>query len=179
VTFDHTPSTVRRALNVRLPRDIRVVEVAEAALGFHARLDATGKSYRYRIATERVLLPFDRWFVWHMPRTCSVDAMREAARVLLGRHDFTSFQAQGSTVLDGFRTVNRIDISRAGHEIHIDVDGDGFLRHMVRIVVGTLVDIGVGTRTVASMAQTLAARNRQAAGRTAPAEGLTLVAITY
>jgi tRNA pseudouridine38-40 synthase len=179
VAFVHTPSTVRRALNVRLPADVRMLGVEDAAPRFHARFDATGKSYRYRIATARVPSPFDRWFVWHMPRRYDLDAMRAAASVLIGRHDFSSFQARGASVLDGWRTLERIDITRADDEIHIDVDGNGFLRHMVRIIVGTLVDIGVGTRPVSSMADTLAARDRQAAGQTAPAAGLILTSVKY
>jgi len=179
VTFDHTPSAVQQALNVRLPRDIRVLDVTEAGARFHAQFDATGKSYRYRIATSRVLQPFDRWFVWHMAQRCDVDAMNQAARVLVGRHDFSSFQAGGGAALDGWRTLERVQVERRGPEIHIELDGDGFLRHMVRIVVGTLVEIGVAHRTVDSMAETLAARNRQAAGRTAPPEGLTLVSVRY
>lgn len=179
VAFDHPPNAVHRALNVRLPADVRILAVEEADPRFHARFDAAGKSYRYRIATDRVLLPFDRWFVWHMPQPCDVDAMRAAASVLLGRHDFSSFQASGSTVLDGWRTLERVHVERVGSEIHIEVDGDGFLRHMVRIVVGTLVDIGVGHRSVDSMGSVLAACDRQHAGRTAPPHGLMLVRIKY
>ncbi|MEO8483822.1 MAG: tRNA pseudouridine(38-40) synthase TruA [Acidobacteriota bacterium] len=179
VAFEHPATAVHRALNVRLPSDIRVLAVEDAEPRFHARFDATGKSYRYRIATDRVLLPFDRWFVWHMAQPCDVDAMRAAAPALLGRHDFSSFQATGSAVLDAWRTLERIQVERVGSEIQIEVDGDGFLRHMVRIIVGTLFDVGVGTRSVESMAAALAARDRQAAGRTAPAQGLTLVRIRY
>jgi tRNA pseudouridine38-40 synthase len=179
VAFDHAPHTIQQALNVRLPRDIRIRDVTDADPRFHAQFDATGKSYRYRIATDRVLLPFDRWFVWHMAQACNIDAMCEAATVLVGRHDFSSFQATGGTVLDCRRTLERVQIHRRGSEIHIEIDGDGFLRHMVRIIVGTLVDIGVGHRNLDSMADTLAARDRKAAGRTAPAEGLILVSVRY
>jgi tRNA pseudouridine38-40 synthase len=179
VTFDHTPATVRRALNVRLPADVRVLDVVEADPGFHARFDAVGKVYRYRIATDRILSPFDRWFVWHMPRRCDIDRMREAAAALHGRHDFSAFQARGSTVLDGWRTLHQVEITRTGREIFVDVDGDGFLRHMVRIIVGTLVDIGVGTRPPTTTSEALATRTRPSAGRTAPPQGLTLVRIRY
>ena len=179
VGFEHPATAVHRALNVRLPADVRVLAVEDAAPGFHARFDARGKSYRYRIATARVPLPFDRWFLWHMPQPCDVEAMRAASRCLVGRHDFSSFQARGATVLDGWRTLERVEVEHLGSEIHVHVDGDGFLRHMVRIVVGTLVDIGVGRRGVESMAATLAACDRQAAGRTAPAHGLTLLEIRY
>jgi tRNA pseudouridine38-40 synthase len=179
VSFAHTASTVRRALNVRLPADIRILDVTDAAPGFHARFDARGKIYRYRIATDRVPLPFDRWFVWHVPGACDLQAMQEAGRALVGRHDFTAFQARGAVVLDAWRTIERLDVRRLAHEIHVEVDGDGFLRHMVRIIVGTLVDIGMGSRPVTCLADALAARDRRAAGRTAPAAGLTLLGIRY
>jgi tRNA pseudouridine38-40 synthase len=179
VSFDHPATAVHRALNVRLPPDIRVLAVEDAEPRFHARFDATGKSYHYRIATDRVPAPFDRWFVWPMAQPCDIDAMRAAAAVLVGRHDFSAFQASGSAVLDGWRTLERIEVLARPSEIRVEIDGDGFLRHMVRIIVGTLVDIGVGTRSIDSMASTLAARDRRAAGRTAPAQGLMLARIRY
>ena len=138
------PAAVQRALNVRLPTDIRVLAVEDERPGFHAQFHATGKAYRYRIATATVLSPFDRWFVWHAPGPRDVDAMREAARRLVGRHDFASFQARGSSVM-----------------------------------VGTLADVGAGLRDPASMTAVLDARDRRAAGPTAPAAGLALVAVRY
>jgi tRNA pseudouridine38-40 synthase len=170
---------VQRALNVRLPPDIRVIGVADAAPGFHARAFATSKAYRYRIATTPVLSPFDRWYVWHHPIPKNVEMMQAAAAHLVGRHDFASFQASGSAVRATVRTLHRLDVREAGGEIVIDVDGDGFLRHMVRAIVGTLADVGAGLRPVASMTATLEARDRRAAGVTAPASGLTLVAVRY
>jgi tRNA pseudouridine38-40 synthase len=179
VDFDHDTDAVRRALNVRLPPDVRVLDVVEAAPGFHARFDARGKRYLYRLATAPVLSPFDRWFVWHLPQRCDRAAMRRAARCLVGRHDFASFQASGSSIAGTERTIMRLDVTEAGDECHVEVEGDGFLRHMVRIIVGSLVEVGVGTRPPDWMAEVLAAHDRRAAGRTAPASGLTLMAIRY
>jgi tRNA pseudouridine38-40 synthase len=179
VDFELTPRAVQRALNVRLPADIRVLEVEEARPGFHARHSATSKRYRYRIATGQVLSPFDRWFVWHSPEPRDAGLMRQAAQAFLGRHDFASFQAQGASIRHTIRTLRRFDVRETPGEIVIDVEGDGFLRHMVRALVGTVADVGAGLRTPDSMQQVLDARDRQAAGQTAPASGLTLMEVSY
>jgi tRNA pseudouridine38-40 synthase len=179
VPFDHPVDAVRRALNIRLPNDIRILEVDEASETFHARIDARGKRYRYRIAVAPVVLPAHRWFVWHVPAACDIGAMREAARLLVGAHDFAAFQATGSSIVDTRRVIRRIDVGRAGDEIHIEVEGDGFLRHMVRIIAGSLVDVGLGSRSATWLAAALAGRDRRAAGRTAPASGLVLEEVSY
>lgn len=179
VDFDHAPSSVQRALNVRLPPDIRVLGVVDAAPGFHAQFHATGKSYRYRIATTAVLSPFDRWFVCHAPGPRTVDAMQRAAAHLVGRHDFASFQPADSVSRDTVRTIERLAVRDAGGEIVIDVEGDGFLRHMVRTIAGTLAEVGAGTRPVDSIPDVIGARDRRAAGPTLPASGLTLVSVRY
>jgi tRNA pseudouridine38-40 synthase len=174
-----TVDSVQRALNVRLPADIRVLAVEDARPGFHAQFHATGKIYRYRIATSAVLSPFDRWFVWHLPGARDLDAMRLAARLLAGRHDFASFQARGSSVADTVRQVDRLDLVEQSGQLTFEVEGDGFLRHMVRAMVGTLMEVGAGLREPASLGAVLQARDRRAAGPTAPAAGLTLVAVRY
>jgi tRNA pseudouridine38-40 synthase len=173
------PAAVLRALNVRLPPDIRVRAVEEARPGFHAQFHAAGKTYRYRIATSPVLSPFDRWFVWHAPEPRHVEAMRRAATLLVGEHDFASFQARGASVADTVRRLERVEIGETEGELTVDVAGDGFLRHMVRAMVGTLAEVGSGLREPASMTAILAARDRRAAGPTAPAAGLTLVSVRY
>jgi tRNA pseudouridine38-40 synthase len=179
VAFDLAASAVQRALNVRLPLDIRVVGVVDAPDGFHARYHAAGKTYRYRIVTTPVLSPFDRAYAFHGPGRYDVSAMRAAAAALVGRHDFASFQTAGSWPLDTTRTIQRLDVRETPSELVIDVEGDGFLRHMVRAVAGTLVEVGLGQRGADSMVTLLAARDRHAAGRTLPALGLTLVAVKY
>jgi tRNA pseudouridine38-40 synthase len=179
VPFETRADAVHRALNVRLPADVRVLEVLDAAPGFHAQFDARGKHYRYRIATGPVLLPFDRWFVWHVPQPLDRRAMEAAAVLLVGRHDFASFQGRGSAVLDTVRTVRSIEVVAHPAEIAIDVTGDGFLRHMVRALVGTLVDVGAGTQPPSWVTRVLHAKDRRVAGRTAPASGLTLMSVDY
>jgi tRNA pseudouridine38-40 synthase len=170
---------VQRGLNSRLPEDIRVVGAVDAKPGFHARHHAVGKSYRYRIATTPVLSPFDRWFVWHAPWVRDLDAMRRAAAGFIGRHDFASFQAAGASVRATTRTVQRLEILEGPGEVTIEIEGDGFLRHMVRAVVGTLAEVGSGHRRPESIADILAARERASAGPTAPAAGLTLMSVRY
>lgn len=179
IDLEYAPSAVQRALNARLPRDIRVLGVVEAKPGFHARSHAAGKCYRYRIATTAVVSPFHRWFVWHAPEARDVDAMQRAATHFVGRHDFASFQARGSSVIATTRTIHRLEVRDAGGELVIEVDGDGFLRHMVRAIVGTLAEVGSGARSPEAMVGILAAADRQAAGSTAPACGLTLVSVAY
>jgi tRNA pseudouridine38-40 synthase len=177
--IDYAASAIHRALNVRLPTDVRVIGVVDAPPGFHAQFHATGKTYRYRISTMPVMSPFDRWFVWHAPALAGLDRMREAATVLVGRHDFASFQAGGGFVRDTTRTLTRVELREASGELQVEIDGDGFLRHMVRVIVGTLVEIGAGQRPVDDLPRVLAARDRRAAGQTAPASGLTLVSVRY
>jgi tRNA pseudouridine38-40 synthase len=177
--IDLEPIAVQRAMNVRLPADIRVLAVEEAAPGFHARSLSVSKAYRYRIVTRSVLSPFDRWFVWHHPIPKDIELMQVAAATLVGKHDFASFQAAGSAVRATVRTLTRVDVRESPGEIVIDVEGDGFLRHMVRAIVGTLADVGTGARSASSIADTLSAKDRRTAGTTAPGAGLTLMSVRY
>ena len=177
--IDLAPVAIQRAVNVRLPADIRVLAVEDAPPGFHARSFSVSKAYRYRIVTTSVLSPFDRWYVWHHPIPKDVELMQRAAVCLVGKHDFASFQAAGSAVRATVRTLTRVDVTESPGEIIIDVDGDGFLRHMVRAMVGTLTDVGIGARSASSVADTLAAKDRRTAGTTAPGCGLTLMAVRY
>ena len=179
VASDLSATSVQRALNNRLPADIRVTDSVEAPLGFHAQFHARGKAYRYRLVRAQVLSPFDRWFVWHHPMRFDVGAMRRAAAGFLGTHDFASCQARGAFIRDTTRTIHRLDVHDDGSEIRFEVEGDGFLRQMVRTIVGTLDDVGRGLRTPESIAGVLDARDRRAAGPTAPAQGLTLVSVKY
>ena len=175
----HATDVIRRALNVSLDRDIRVLEVADAPEGFNARFDAIGKTYRYRIATREGVSPFDHRYVWHLPQPLDVAAMQAATPALLGRHDFSSFMSSGSDVIDTVRTLDRAELRANGGELVFEVHGDGFLRHMVRAIVGTLVDVGAGRRDRDTMRELVDARDRGNAGDTAPAQGLTLVSVDY
>ncbi len=179
VEFEHSPLSVQRALNMRLPPAIRVLEVVEARMGFHARFHATGKAYRYRMVTAPVLSPFDRHFAWHVPWPLDVRAMQQAAESLSGTHDFASFQASGTTITDTTRTLERLTLTDRGGELLLDAAGDGFLRHMVRIIAGTLMEVGAGHRRADSIPDIIEARSRDAAGKTAPPQGLTLMGVRY
>lgn len=179
IQTSHPVDALRRALNVTLDRDIRVLEVADAPEGFNARFDAIGKTYRYRMATGQVVSPFAHRYVWHQPQPLDVEAMRQAAAGILGRHDFSVFMSAGSDVLDTVRTVDRAELVQHGDELVFEIHGDGFLRHMVRAIVGTLVDVGTGRRAPKSMAALIASRDRGEAGDTAPAQGLALVSVDY
>jgi tRNA pseudouridine38-40 synthase len=178
-SIDVPASAVLRALNVRLPPDIRVIGVVDAAPGFHARFHAKGKTYRYRIVTMPVCSPFDRWFVWHAPGRRRLDEMHRAAAIFVGRHDFASFQGRGSAVRHTVRTIHRLELREAGGELVFEIEGDGFLRQMVRAIVGTINDVGAGSLDVERIPSILAARDRRAGGTTAPAAGLTLVSVKY
>jgi len=179
VEFEFPAAAVQRALNVRLPLDIRVLEVEDAPLGFHARFQARGKTYRYRVVTTPVLSPFDRAFVWHATEPRELDRMRRAAALLVGRHDFASFQSRGSTMVDTVRTLERLDLHEREDGYVVELEGDGFLRHMARIIVGTLADVGAGLRTPESVRTILHACDRREAGPTVPPSGLTLIGVRY
>ena len=177
-----------RALNAQLPGDVRVVSAEAVAPDFHARFGARAKTYRYRIYNTDVLSPFERHYAWHVFGPLDVEAMDAAARSLEGRHDFTAFQTAGGTLRTAERTVMRSRVKRSitedaresgGDLIVYEITGDGFLRHMVRAIVGTLVDVGRGRRPSEEMRDVLASCDRARAGPTAPAWGLFLVGVEY
>lgn len=173
-------SELQRALNARLPDDLAVTRLEVAAADFHPRFSATGKLYRYRIWNGAAPSPLRARRSHWVARPLDVAAMAEAAAACLGTHDFASFQAAGSEVRDTIRTLTRLEVlGEPGGEIAIECAGDGFLRHMVRNLVGTLLEVGFGKRPAGSMGALLAARERSAAGPTAPAAGLTLVRVDY
>lgn len=171
---------IRRAMNATLPQDVRVLDVREMPRGFHARYHARSKAYRYRIDTARVQLPFERRYAWHLPYSIDLDAMRDAAARFVGKHDFASLQAGGSAVLGTVRTLTRVEvIERPGGILSIEVEGDGFLRHMVRGIAGTLMEVAHGRRPAHTIDAMLASRDRAEGGRTAPAHGLFLVKVNF
>lgn len=183
-------ASLRRALNARLPDDVRVLDVVEARPDFHARFGARSKTYRYRIVTGDLVSPFERRYGWHVGQPLDVDAMVAAAGHLVGTHDFAAFRAAGSRTATTVRTIARLDITRARPSmaaaadphaavITLEIEGDGFLRHMVRTIAGTLVEVGAGRRDPPSVEATLASRDRAEAGPTAPPDGLFLVGVEY
>jgi tRNA pseudouridine38-40 synthase len=179
VTCRHDVATLTRALNAHLPEDVRVVSVEEVAADFHARFSARRKTYRYRIRNTPTADPFDRHFVWHIPEPLDLAAMKEAAAAVVGTHDFAAFQSAGGDSNGTVRTVSRSEIGDTAGLVTYEIAGDGFLRHMVRALTGTLVDIGRGWRSPASMAPLLRGSSRSDAGPTAPPQGLFLVRVDY
>jgi tRNA pseudouridine38-40 synthase len=191
------PDALVRAVNVRLPESVRILSAEPARADFHPRFDATAKTYRYRIWNADVVSPFERRFAWHVIDRLDVDAMNAAAACLVGTHDFAAFQGTGSDTATTTRTILSSRIAECGMRIDFgfgnksairnpqsaileyEVSGDGFLRYMVRNVVGSLVDVGRGRCPPSWLAEVLASRDRTRAGRTAPAHGLFLVGVKY
>ena len=185
--------TLTRALNGHLPQDVRVVSAEAAPDGFHARFDARAKTYRYRIWNGPVASPFERRYVWHIVDPLDVDAMNMAAARLVGEHDFASFQSAGGEAATTVRRVFSSELIREPPSIgnpqsirnpqsailNYEITGDGFLRHMVRAIAGSLIEVGRRRRAPEWMADVLAARDRSRAGDTAPAAGLFLVSVAY
>jgi tRNA pseudouridine38-40 synthase len=178
-TLAHADGVWVRALNAQLPRDIAVLDAREVAEGFHARHGAAAKHYRYRVLNRPVRCPFRRAHTWFVPVALDVEAMASGAAALTGTHDFSSFRAAGCGAASPVRRLDRAEVGREGDEVVFDLVGSGFLKQMVRNIVGTLVAVGRGRHRPERVAAVLAARDRSAAGETAPAWGLTLVRVTY
>jgi tRNA pseudouridine38-40 synthase len=173
------PETLGRALNALTPDDISVRAVSIVDEDFDVRRAARNRTYVYRIWTRRVPSPFWARYAWHVTRPIDHQAMAAAALLLLGEHDFTSFRAAGCDAIHPVRRVTRSDITVAGDLLSYTVAATAFLRHMVRNIVGTLVEVGVGRRPTEDIARLLQLRDRTAAGKTAPAHGLCLTRVDY
>jgi tRNA pseudouridine38-40 synthase len=179
VTCAHDAATLTRALNVHLPSDIRVLSIEEVPPDFHARFSATSKTYRYRIRNGPVASPFERAYVWHLPEPLSLDAMKQAAAALVGMHDFAAFRSVGGDVSSTVRTISRSEWHDEAGLLTYEICGNGFLRHMVRAIVGTLVEIGRSWRPPHDIESLLSGGTRAEAGATAPPHGLFLVRVDY
>lgn len=173
------PAVWALALNRLLPQDIRVLSSEEVPPDFHARFSATGKTYVYRILNRKPASALDRGRVWHVERKLNLSAMRRAAAVLLGRHDFSSFRGSGCGAKTAIRNLRNITIKKTGDRITISLEADAFLMHMARNLVGMLVEAGVGRFSPSEVKSILRARDRTKAGKTAPACGLYLQEVYY
>ena len=180
-----TARAVVQSANMYLPPAVRLTAADEVDPAFHARFTAVAKRYRYRLWNSRVLNPFERSYAWHVPwPPLDLAAMNDAAVRLIGTHDFAAFKGAGTDVDTSVRTIFASAVSETcepdgGRLLTYEVRGDGFLRHMVRSIAGTLVEVGRGRRPIHSIDELLTVRDRAAVGRTAPAHGLFLVAVEY
>lgn len=173
-----TAEEILTALRQHLPEDIGALSLEEAEPRFHARLNAKEKTYVYRLWNSETPCVFARRWVWVLPEKLDAGEMEKAAQALCGKHDYSSFRT-GKSAKSAVRTVTEIAIEPHGEELWLHFTGDGFLYNMVRILTGTLVEVGQGKRSAESMSAILEAKNRTAAGITAPAQGLTLWEVRY
>ncbi len=173
------PPALQRALNGLLPADVRVLEAAEAPPGFHARKSALSKLYRYELDTGPVQLPTRRRNAGHVPWTLDAEAVAETAALFVGRHDFASLASAGGSARTTVRTITRSHVAFLGATLRYEVEASGFLRKMVRSIVGALIDVGRGALSPGDVARALDARDRRAWPGPAAACGLTLVRVDY
>ena len=180
----HLPDTweadeILEYLNQYLPMDIAVIAIEEVEERFHARFHATSKTYVYRIHRSTIPNVFERKFMYTYTENLDVSAMREAAILLIGTHDFMAFCGNKKMKKSTVRTVTDILIEEIGNELRISYTGDGFLQNMIRIMTGTLIEVGNGTKTIAQISEILSSKERQNAGYTVPSEGLCLKSVFY
>ncbi|HYD98375.1 MAG TPA: tRNA pseudouridine(38-40) synthase TruA [Alphaproteobacteria bacterium] len=174
------PDQVRDALNFHLrPAAVAVLRAEAAAPDFHARFSCLGRAYRYRIVNRRAPLTFEAGLAWQVNRPLDAGAMAAAAAHLVGRHDFSSFRAAECQAASPVRMLDRLEVRREGECVVVEAAARSFLHNQVRIMVGTLAEVGLGRRRPEWVAEALAARSRAAAGRTAPPDGLTFTAAFY
>jgi tRNA pseudouridine38-40 synthase len=176
---DFEPGRLREAINGNLDPDIRVWDVENVHDSFHARLFARQKTYEYRICSGPVVSPFVCKYVYHFRGVLDPGCMREAASLLLGRHDFSAFTVSTSEAAGHIRDLRRLDIAEKDDTLTITATADGFLKYMVRAIAGTLIEVGRGYRAPESVADAMKAGDRSLAGVTAPAAGLTLMRVDY
>ena len=174
------PEKMMKALNVQLPRDIRVLAVEEVPSDFHARFSVSGKRYRYIWDCSTVQSPFRRYYTVETAGVKpDVEKMKDAAQYIVGEHDFTCFCAANTSVVDKVRTVHALEFEWHEDELHMTIEGNGFLYNMVRIIAGTLWEVGTNKRTAENVREVIALKNRDLAGKTAPAHGLYLEKVFY
>ena len=166
-------------LNALLPPDIAVRDAREVPMEFHPRREAMSKQYRYTLHVSQNRSPVTRLYSWQLRGPLDIDAMRRAAGYFVGEHDFAAFRGAGCAARTTIRSVHSVEITQQGEFLLVDVTGEGFLRNMVRIMVGTLVEIGLGRRPATAVREMLEVRDRSAAGITAPPQGLCLVEVIF
>ncbi len=173
------PARIPGALNAHLPEAIRVLAAEEVAVDFHARYSATGRTYRYAVLNRAAPSAILRHHACHVPGSLDLDAINKALPALRGTHPFTAFRGAGSRERTTVCTLRRADVARSGDMVIFTFEADRFLRHMVRLMVGTLLKVGQGKVQPEAVAEILASEDNQRAGPRAPAHGLFLVSVTY
>lgn len=169
-----------KALNVQLPRDIRVIDMEEVTADFHARYSVAGKRYRYIWSCEAIQSPFRRYYTVDTGGIRpNIEAMQAAAEHIIGTHDFSCFCAANTSVQDKVRTITALELAWYEDELHMTIEGNGFLYNMVRIIAGTLWEVGIGKRNFQELSAIIASMDRGKAGKTAPAHGLYLEKVFY
>ena len=168
-----------RGLNALLPRDVAITAVDDAPDDFDARRSARGTHYCYRIWNREARSPLHERTAWHLYKPLDLDAMRAGAAPLLGEHDFSAFRAADCERRNPVRVMRRLDVGREGDLVRLDLEATAFLKNMVRVIAGTLAEVGLGMRAASDVAAILASRDRAQAGRTAPPQGLTLERVFY
>lgn len=169
----------REGLNTLLPNDIAVRDACEVPLPFNPRADALAKHYRYTILLDNLRSPLARHTAWRLSGRLDLDAMRAACAFFVGEHDFAAFRASNCAAKTTVRKINSLEVVQDGPLVHIDVNGTGFLKNMVRIIAGTLHEVGQGKRTPQDVAKLLLEGDRQLSGMTAPPHGLCLMQVFY
>ncbi len=169
----------KKGLNALLSDDLVMMDIEKVSSDFHARFDASHKTYKYRVYTQKTRDPFRHHFATHYPFSLDLDQVKLAANHLVGTYDFTSFCSAKAEVLNKVRTVSEIKVENKGDEVIFTITGNGFLHNMVRIIVGTLLEVGSGKRKASDMLGILQGRDRQLAGKTAPPQGLYLWQVEY
>lgn len=172
-------SRFKYILNNRLPEDIRIRESKEVNMDFHSRFSAKAKQYKYIIYNNKMPSALYRNFSYHIPRNLDIDKMTDAACEFIGTHDFASFKGRRSVVKDTIRTIYKIDIKRKKDLIEINILGKSFLRYMIRIIVGTLIEVGYGNLNRQDIREIIACKNRTKAKKTAEPQGLFLMKVYY
>ncbi|MBQ7942713.1 MAG: tRNA pseudouridine(38-40) synthase TruA [Lachnospiraceae bacterium] len=179
IETEKSAAEVMDYLNQFLPEDIRVIQINEASERFHSRLNAVGKTYRYRIWNSTTPTVFERRYVYEVAEKLNLEEMKRAASYLIGKHDFKAFTSNKRSKKSTVRTIEEIRIEQQGNEVVLHYVGDGFLYHMVRILTGTLIEVGLGQRSADSMERLLQSGKREDAGMLVPAKGLALMEVRY
>jgi tRNA pseudouridine38-40 synthase len=172
-------SSFREAINSKLPDDIVILKSDEAEKDFHARYSCVGKQYSYTILNRAQPSALERNYVYHYKRPLDFELMKEGCSFFLGKHDFSAFKSTGSSVKTSIRTVHKAWIEKNGDKLAFYVEADGFLYNMVRIMAGTLIDVGIGKIFPEDISKILSSKDRKMAGNTAPARGLCLEFVYY